>query len=278
MVKRLLFSTACLRTRTNAVSLAIEASDSMHDDDIDRRIFGVGLATTMTTAALLRSDNAVAQQRNRAPLPELAASPTERTLAPLTFAPGALSGLSERLLRSHYENNYGGAVRKLNEIRRQLSAADPDQSGAYWSLYGSLKAAELAARNSVVLHEAYFANLAPPTPHDAGVALPASLARLVAARFGSLDRMQTHLRGAARASSGWVVLVADAASHTLEIVQTEGHAMGAWEATPLLVLDLYEHAYAIDYGADKNAYFSALWRNLHWGEVERRTTRALERL
>jgi Fe-Mn family superoxide dismutase len=75
-----------------------------------------------------------------------------------------------------------------------------------------------------------------------------------------------------------VVLVTDPLSRTLEVVQTEGHAFGAWDASPLLVLDLFEHAYAIDFGADKSAYFNAFWRNVHWAEVERRATRSLGRL
>jgi Fe-Mn family superoxide dismutase len=247
----------------------------MREDELNRRSFGAALAATVATATLLHTDEAEAQPRPRPPSPDLAAAPPERPLVPLPFPVGALSGLSERLLRSHHENNYGGAVRKLNEIRRQLASADPDQAGGYWSLYGSLKSAELAARNSALLHELYFANLAPPAAPDAGVAVPANLGRLVAARFGSLDRLQAQLRGAAKAASGWVVLVTDPVSRTLEVVQTEGHAFGAWEAAPLLVLDVFEHAYALDYGADKGAYFTAFWRNVHWTEVDRRMTRAL---
>ncbi len=250
----------------------------MSDDSIDRRAFGQGVAAAVATAAVLRSEEAEGQPRPRAPQPALASSPGERSMVPLPFPAGGLAGLSERLLRSHHENNYGGAVRKLNEIRRQLGTADPDQAGGYWSLYGSLRAAELSARNSALLHELYFANLAPPTHGDAGAAIPAGLARLIAERFGSVERLQVHLRGAAKASNGWVVLVTDTASRTLEVVQTEGHAFGAWEAMPLLVLDVFEHAYAIDYGADKGAYFNAFWRNLRWSEVDRRTTYALGRL
>lgn len=248
----------------------------MSDDAIDRRAFGAGVAAAVATATLLRGDDAAGQPRPQAP--ELAAAPPEKALVPLPFAPGALAGLSERLLRSHHENNYGGAVRKLNEIRRQLANADPDQAGGYWSLYGSLKSAELAARNSALLHELYFANLAPPAAGDGGVAVPAGLGRLLATRFGSLERMQAQLRGAAKAANGWVVLVTDPASRTLEIVQTEGHAFGAWEAAPLLVLDVFEHAYAIDFGADKGAYFGAFWRNVRWAEVDRRATQALGRI
>lgn len=248
----------------------------MSDETVDRRVFGAGVVATVAAVTWLSGDEAHAQPRPAQP--ELAAAPPDKALAPLPFPAGALVGLSERLVRSHHENNYGGAVRKLNEIRRQVAGADPDQAGGYWSLFGSLKAAELAARNSALLHELYFANLAPPSAPDAGVVVPGALARMFAARFGSLDRFQAQLRGAAKASGGWVVLVTDPLSRTLEVVQTEGHAFGAWDASPLLVLDLFEHAYAIDFGADKNAYFNAFWRNVHWAEVERRATRSLGRL
>jgi hypothetical protein len=99
----------------------------------------------------------------------------------------------------------------------------------------------------------------------------------VTQRFGSLDRLRAQMLGAAKAASGWIVLVADGASHKLEIVQTENHAMGGWSASPLLVLDAYEHAYAIDYGANKPGYFDALWRNVGWNAVHERATRALAR-
>ncbi|MDP3216037.1 MAG: Fe-Mn family superoxide dismutase [Deltaproteobacteria bacterium] len=82
--------------------------------------------------------------------------------------------------------------------------------------------------------------------------------------FGSLDRLRAQILGAAKAASRWIVLVADSATRTLETVQKESHAMGPWSATRLLVLDVYEHAYAIDNGANKPGYFDAFWRNVGW--------------
>ncbi len=235
---------------------------------IDRRDFG-GVALGAAAAALLHGRDAGAQPRHPDAGAPLGPSPREAAIAPLPFAPASLPGLSERMLVSHHDNNYGGAVRKLNEVRTQLAGADPAQSGAYWSLYGSLKAAELAARNSAVLHELYFANLA------AGQSPPAALVTMVTQRYGSLDRLRAQMLGAAKAANGWVVLVADGVSHSLEIVQTESHAMGGWSASALLVLDVYEHAFAIDYGANKPGYFDAFWRNVAWSAVHERATRAL---
>ncbi|MEI8258986.1 MAG: Fe-Mn family superoxide dismutase [Deltaproteobacteria bacterium] len=65
---------------------------------------------------------------------------------------------------------------------------------------------------------------------------------------------------------------------TLEIVSTEGHAFGSWHAEPLLVLDVYEHAFAIDMGSNKGGYLDAFFRNVKWSEVATRATRAIARL
>lgn len=200
----------------------------------------------------------------------LASSPTERQPVPLPFDPTAVPGLSEKLLRLHHEKLYGGAVKKLNEIRAKLATVDPERSGPLWSEYGTLKAGEAAARNSVLLHELYFANLG-----GAGMPPPATLATALASRFGSVERLLKLVRGCGMSTNGWVVLVLDRFSTTLEIVQTDGYPGGAWQAEALLVLDMFEHAYALDYGPNRAGYIDAFIRNLHWGEVNRRFVAAM---
>lgn len=244
-----------------------------NENKIDRRDFGTAVAAVTGTALLVKATTTHGQPRPRQVTPlALLATPSDRVIAPLPFAPASLPGLSERMMVSHHDNNYAGAVRKLNEIRQQLGSADPARSGGYWSLYGSLRTAELAARNSSLLHELFFANL------GAGQQPSVPLATMIAQRFGAMDRFRAQFLGAAKASNGWVLLVTDPGSRTLEIVQTDGHGFGAWEAVPLLVMDLYEHAYALDYAANKQAYFDAFWNNVHWGEVHVRATRSLGRL
>jgi Fe-Mn family superoxide dismutase len=212
------------------------------------------------------------QKASSAPAPRLtlAAAPAEKKLEPLPWSPAALPGLSEKLLVAHHEKNYGGAVKKLNEVRAKLASADPEKSGGYWSEFGTLKSAEAAARNSALLHELYFANLG-----GAGAAPPAPLGSALGARFGSLEAMEKQIRGCARATNGWVLLALDRTSTTLELVQTDGHAGGAWHAEALLVLDMFEHAYAIDYGPNKEPYLDAFFRNVRWAEVARRLDAAL---
>lgn len=202
----------------------------------------------------------------------LLAAPAEKQIVPLPFNATSLPGLSEKLLTAHHEKNYGGAVKKLNEIRGKLASSDPDKAGGYWSEYGTLRGSEAAARNSALLHELYFANLG-----GGRAAPPAALGTALGARFGSLAAMEKLVRGCAMATNGWVILAIDRASSTIEIVQTEGHAGGAWHAESLLVLDMFEHAYAIDYGANKGPYLDAFFANVHWAEVGRRFDAALAR-
>jgi Fe-Mn family superoxide dismutase len=200
----------------------------------------------------------------------LSSSPVQHLIVDLPFDAGKLDGLSEKLLTLHHDKNYAGAVKKLNFIRGKLRAADPSQAGSYWSEYGTLKAGEAAARNSALLHELYFANLIGP-----GRRPPARIAKVLADRFGGVDAAVDRMKACGKASSGWVVLALDAASGTIEIVPTDGHRGGAWHAEALIVLDMFEHSYALDYGPDKAGYLEAFFENLHWDEVDRRLAAAL---
>ena len=181
-------------------------------------------------------------------------------------------GLSEKLLTMHHQKNYAGAVKKLNLIRGKLQSADAESSGSYWSEFGTLKAGEAAARNSALLHELYFSNMI-----GGGNEVPPALGTALSSRFGSLDAAVKRMRGCAKATSGWVILAIDRTSRTIEIVQTAGHAGGAWHAEALIVLDVFEHSYAIDYGPDKDGYLDAFFKNLNWVEIGERFDAALAR-
>ena len=185
-------------------------------------------------------------------------------LKPLPFDPAKLAGLSERLLRSHYENNYGGALKRLNAIEQQLGAQAADAPPFAW---GSLKREEAIARNSVVLHELYFANL------GGSGAASGPVESAIAAEYGSLAAWESDFRRTALALSGgagWVALGYDAASERVHNWWAWDHLHQAAATTPLLVLDMYEHSYALDYGANAKSYVDAFFANVHWGEVNRR--------
>jgi Fe-Mn family superoxide dismutase len=192
----------------------------------------------------------------------------EHPIKPLPFDPTKLKGLSEKLLTSHHQNNYGGAVKRLNLIQQQLGSL-PADAPPYQA--GSLKREELIANNSMVLHELYFANLGGNGRADG------TTANLLKAEYGSLERWEQDFRQTALSlggGSGWVAVAYDPASQSL-------HNWWAWDHTnhvaagdPVLVLDLYEHAYAIDYGAATKAYLDAFLANVQWDEVNRRTEAA----
>ena len=185
-------------------------------------------------------------------------------LKPLPFDPAMLPGLSERLLRSHHENNYGGALKRLNAIEQQLGALAAEAPPFAW---GSLKREEALARNSVVLHELYFANLG-----GSGAARGAVEAA-IAAEYGSLAAWESDFRRTALAlggGAGWVVLAYHAASERVHNWWSWDHLHQAAATTPLLVLDMYEHAYALDYGANAKSYVDAFFGNADWAEVNRR--------
>jgi Fe-Mn family superoxide dismutase len=185
---------------------------------------------------------------------------------PLTFDPVKLKGLSERLIRSHWENNYGGAVKALNAVEQRLDAMLKDQDlPAY--VYGDLKREELVRTGSVVLHEHYFANLG-----GDGKASGGGL-DLIKRAFGSVETWETEFKRTANAlagGSGWVVLAFNLHTGEAHNYWAWDHAHNAVLGAPLLVLDMYEHAYHMDFGAAAARYVDAFMDNVNWDEVSRR--------
>ena len=189
---------------------------------------------------------------------------------PLPFDPATLHGLSEKLLRSHYENNYTGAVKRLNLIQQQLGQLPMD--GPPYHM-GAPKREELIATNSMVLHE-YFGNLG-------GDGKPSgTIVEIIKAQYGALERWEQEFRqtGLSLAGgSGWVVLAFDPHQKAAQTYWLWDHTHSLAWGTPLLVLDMYEHAYAMDYGANARSYLDAFFQNLNWDEVNRRAEQAKPR-
>lgn len=188
---------------------------------------------------------------------------------PLPFDPAKLSGLSERLIRSHWENNYCGAVKALNAVERRLAAMldDPDLPPY---VYGDLKREELLRTGSVRLHELYFANLGGDGRADDGIQ------RALSHAFGSFSRWETEFRRTANAlagGSGWAILALGPGGD-LHNYWAWDHTSGAPGSRSLLVLDMYEHAYHLDYGAAAARYVDAFMQNVDWEGVSRRLVTA----
>ena len=203
-----------------------------------------------------------------------------RPIAPIACRPWALNGLSERLIASHYENNYGGAVRSLNAIRAEIDALDLAAAPGYQVL--ALKREELAAEGSVALHELYFGSLggdgaAVFTGSGAGGKIPPPLSAALEQQFGSVAAWRREFVASARAlsgRSGWVVLCYVRRDGRLfnQVALDDSQAM--IDAVPLLALDMYEHAYHLDFGASAGAYIDAFMRNIDWTTVGSRLLKA----
>ncbi len=179
--------------------------------------------------------------------------------------PWTLNGLSLKLIESHYENNYGGAVRRLNAITAQLESLDFATAPGY--VVNGLKRDELVAMNSMLLHELYFASMG-------GDGQPTKEMKEILARdFGSLDRWGAEFRAMGYAlggGSGWVLLTYVPREGRLVNQYASEHSQAIASGVPILALDMYEHAYHIDFGANAKAYVDTFMRNLDWPALYQR--------
>ena len=187
-------------------------------------------------------------------------------MKPLTLDLSKLDGLSQKLIASHYENNYAGAVKRLRAIRKHLG--ELDWSNAPVFVINGLKREELVAANSAYLHELYFDALG-----GDGV-LPSNGFSVALTRdFGSVDRWRAEFTALAKAmggGSGWAILAWSSREGRLINHWAADHTNLLAGATPVLALDMYEHAYHMDLGAKAAAYVDAFMKNIRWDAVYRR--------
>ncbi len=190
----------------------------------------------------------------------------------LPFDPAGLNGLSEKLLRSHHQNNYSGAVKRLNAIRGRLQEL-PFPAAPGFVLNG-LKREELIATNSMVLHELYFDSLGPP-----GQSMTPAMALALQGSFDSVDRWREEFVAMGKAlagGSGWVLLVFQPREGTLVNQWAADHTHAAAGGIPILALDMYEHAYHLDFGAAAGQYVDAFMENTNWAGVYARYQAAVD--
>ena len=200
-------------------------------------------------------------------------------LAPIPCKPWALNGLSERLMVSHYENDYGTAVRHLNAVREALATADLAVTPPYQ--IRAMKREELATMGSVVLHELYFGTLGGDgatafTGSGPGTKMLEEMSRALE-EFGGIAAWRREFVALAHAlaqGGGWVVLSYSRRERQLYNYIAVDHTDAPIDAVPLLVLDMFEHAYHIDFGANASAYIDAFMRNIDWAAVSHRLSAA----
>ena len=188
------------------------------------------------------------------------------TIAPLFCRPWTLNGITPHLIESHYENNYGSTLNRQNEIAEELAAIDPAKTSAH--AVSRLKRDEAATLNSTLLHELYFASLG-----GDGRMVPEEMSAAIGQDFGSVTRWRDEfiaLAGALAGSSGWVLLTYVPRDARLINHTAADHSQSIAGGIPILALDMYEHAYHLDFGANATAYIAAFMRNIDWDAVQAR--------
>jgi Fe-Mn family superoxide dismutase len=238
------------------------AHENHTDLELSRRSVLAGAALA---AGLVATTESHAQQAQRVNV-RAEAFAQDHQPKPLPFDSAKLNGLSQRLIDSHWSNNYSGAVRALNETKKRLAAALADRElPAY--IYNDVKREHLMRTGSVVLHELYFDNLG-----GNGRADSAAQSWLGSA-FGGFDRWESEFRRIANGlggGSGWVVLGYNHQFGTAENYWMADHTSSPATTTPLLVMDMYEHSYHMDFGAAAAMYVDAFFNNINWETVLKR--------
>jgi Fe-Mn family superoxide dismutase len=187
----------------------------------------------------------------------------EYKLAPLYCRPWTLNGITPKLIESHYEGNYGSALRKLNALTKEISSLDP--ATAPPGALNRLKREQALVLNSTLLHELYFSCLG-----GDGRTVPEPLAEAMVRDFGSVDRWRQEFVALAQGlagGSGWVILSWVPRDGTLINQIGFDHTQSVAGGMPLLAIDMYEHAYHIDFGTNAQAYVATFMRNIDWNTV-----------
>lgn len=196
--------------------------------DLKRRSLLIGAGLAAAGASLIASE-ATAQ----------APTPSNLTPRPLPFDPKGVKGLSEKMLVSHHDNNYAGAVTRVGAITGQLAQLDINSAAGF--LINGLKREEIIATNSMILHEIYFGNLA-----LGGTSPGAALAKRIESDFGSFDKWRAEFVAMGKAlggGSGWVLLTHSPRRGRLVNQWAADHSMTIADGAVLVALDMYEHAY-----------------------------------
>ena len=190
----------------------------------------------------------------------------EYRIAPIFCRPWTLNNISPRLIESHYEHNYGDAVARLNAISKELEMLDPATTPA--EALGRLKRDETAALNATLLHELYFASLG-----GDGRVVPERMAAALTQHFGSVDRWRQEfvaLASTLAGGSGWTLLSWLPRDKRLINHTAADNKQGIPGGIPIMALDMYEHAYHLEFGTNATAYIAGFMRNIDWAAVQDR--------
>ncbi len=194
----------------------------------------------------------------------------EYVLPPLDYAYDALEvAIDAATMKLHHDIHHAGYVKGLNTALEKLAAA---RAGGDFGLvkHWSREAAFHGAGH--LLHAVFWKNMAPPSAGGGGEP-EGKLAEALVASFGSVDAFKKHFSAASTQveASGWGILAYEPVSQQLRVLQAEKHQnLTQWGVTPLLVLDVWEHAYYLRYQNKRGDYVANFWKVVNWADVAAR--------
>lgn len=188
---------------------------------------------------------------------------------------GKLDGISENQLKAHFKL-YEGYVNKINLLHQLIAKADEEAlagTNPTYAAYREMHVEQSYAHNGVVLHEMYFGNL------GAGTQPSSEVKAMINRSFGSWDNYVRHLIAVGKSMRGWAITGFDMRTGHLRNFGLDLH--NQWSPMhfyPVLVLDVYEHAYFMDYGTERAKYLDAFLKNVDWNAVQKRLLFAVHHL
>ena len=225
----------------------------------ERRNFITGVGAAAASTTVLAATQALAQGNQ-----QTGGKTMPYQIKPMSFDPKSITGISEKVLVSHYENNYVGAVKRLNAIGTQLAELDFAKAPNF--VINGLKREELIASNSMILHEIYFDGL------GGGGKPNSALADAITRDFGSMERWRAEFVAMGKAEgggSGWVILAYSPRDKRLVNQWAADHTTTLAGGRPVLVLDMYEHAYHMDFGAAAARYVDVYMEAIRWDNASK---------
>ncbi|MDP8012829.1 MAG: Fe-Mn family superoxide dismutase [Nanoarchaeota archaeon] len=179
----------------------------------------------------------------------------------------SLNGFSEKQISFHHDVHYAGYVNKRNEVHLKLKSIDRSSANANYSEYRALKKEETFNASGQLLHELYFDMFG----GDGKFSDDMDIIKKIKEDFGSFDAFKAEMVATAKSARGWAVLCIDPTDNKLRVFLADAHNDGAvWGAIPLIALDVYEHAYYVDYGPDRARYLEPFFANLDWKKINDR--------
>ncbi len=173
-----------------------------------------------------------------------------------------LDGISRAAIEAHYKL-YEGYVAKRNEILRALDGVDLASANQVYSEVRALKVELSFAIGGIKNHEIYFEHLGGGGGNPDGL-----IGERIERDFGSVDNWRADLKATGMAGRGWAWTAYDWDEGRLfNYVGDTQNTYPIWNATPLIALDVYEHAYFLDFQTDRASYIDAFFDNLDWATV-----------